>query len=361
MSFAIVQFSPITVADSRDKANTFRRSSILFQPHLPPNERVFGGAAGYRPRVRSAYYARVYVHSPEGHDKYRNNFQKGKGASTHLAKLIPHFCIGVKDVIKHLKSETTFGYTPLTKAQDFCNNRYAVYKRDVFVKFGYATIGLCVLASCGGGGGTSVQDETALALLPNGQGYSRVEQIQRIEALTNTDANAKLLARKDIPKSKTSYSGQIFIGGETAYDVAAGTFDIGVGDFNMSIDWDRTTQEISGSISNIDILRGNGNEQSYNQSNLQPLMTGIGSLPFVADVKFNGSVRIETASGGVGFRKNNAQMVSGTMNISEVEAGFVRNNGRTYFTAGGSASITTSDTSSTLFNNNNLFAVAIAD
>ena len=147
--------------------------------------------------------------------------------------------------------------------------------------------------------------------------------------------------------------------------MAAGTFDIGVGDFNMSIDWDRTTQEISGSISNIDILRGNGNgngnEQSYNQSNLQPLMTGIGSLPFVADVKFNGSVRIETASGGVGFRKNNAQMVSGTMNISEVEAGFVRNNGRTYFTAGGSASITTSDTSSTLFNNNNLFAVAIAD
>ena len=197
--------------------------------------------------------------------------------------------------------------------------------------------------------------------MPNGQGYSRVEQIQRIEALTNTDADAKLLARKDIPKSKTSYSGQIFIGGETAYDVAAGTFDIGVGDFNMSSDCDRTTQEISGSISNIDILRGNGNEQSYNQSNLQPLMTGIGSLPFVADVKFNGSVRIETASGGVGFRKNNAQMVSGTMNISEVVAGFVRINGRTYFTAGGSASITTSDTSSTLFNNDNLDAVAIAD
>lgn len=27
---------------------------------------MIGGAAGYRPRVRSAYYARVYVHSPEG-------------------------------------------------------------------------------------------------------------------------------------------------------------------------------------------------------------------------------------------------------------------------------------------------------
>ena len=28
---------------------------------------MFGGAAGYRPRVRSVYYERVYGHSPEGH------------------------------------------------------------------------------------------------------------------------------------------------------------------------------------------------------------------------------------------------------------------------------------------------------
>ncbi len=32
LSFAIVLFSPVTVADSRDKANPFRRSSILFRP-----------------------------------------------------------------------------------------------------------------------------------------------------------------------------------------------------------------------------------------------------------------------------------------------------------------------------------------
>ena len=68
LSFAIVQFSPITVADSRDKANPFRRSSILFRPHDPQTKDV-GGAAGYRPRVRSAYYERVYVHSPEGQTK----------------------------------------------------------------------------------------------------------------------------------------------------------------------------------------------------------------------------------------------------------------------------------------------------
>ena len=72
LSLAIVLCSPVTVADSRDKANPFRRSSILFRPHVPPT-RVFGGAAGYRPRVRSAYYERVYVHSPActGHHEYR--------------------------------------------------------------------------------------------------------------------------------------------------------------------------------------------------------------------------------------------------------------------------------------------------
>ncbi|GGX45772.1 hypothetical protein GCM10007385_11580 [Tateyamaria omphalii] len=68
MSFAIVLFSPVTVADSRDKANPFRRPSILFRPHDPPNEGMVGGAAGYRPRVRSVYYERVYVHSPEGQE-----------------------------------------------------------------------------------------------------------------------------------------------------------------------------------------------------------------------------------------------------------------------------------------------------
>ena len=42
---------------------------------------MFGGAAGYRPRVRSAYYERVYVHSPRG-DRVnigsRARFAKGR-------------------------------------------------------------------------------------------------------------------------------------------------------------------------------------------------------------------------------------------------------------------------------------------
>ena len=62
LSFAIVLVGPITVVPRRDKATPFRRSSILFRPH-DPQMKEFGGAAGYRPRVRSAYYERVYVHS----------------------------------------------------------------------------------------------------------------------------------------------------------------------------------------------------------------------------------------------------------------------------------------------------------
>ncbi len=70
LSFAIVLVGPITVVPRRDKANPFRRSSILFRPHDPQMKDV-GGAAGYRPRVRSAYYERVYVHSPEGQTKHK--------------------------------------------------------------------------------------------------------------------------------------------------------------------------------------------------------------------------------------------------------------------------------------------------
>jgi len=62
MSFAIVLFAPITVASRRDKAFSFTRSSILFRPHITALVNI-GGAARYRPEVRSAYYERVYVHS----------------------------------------------------------------------------------------------------------------------------------------------------------------------------------------------------------------------------------------------------------------------------------------------------------
>ncbi|MEL6336217.1 MAG: 6-pyruvoyl-tetrahydropterin synthase-related protein [Pseudomonadota bacterium] len=61
--FATTLDGPITVVPHRAKANTFRRPSILFRPHNPANIRDVGGAAGYRPRVRSAYSVRVYRHS----------------------------------------------------------------------------------------------------------------------------------------------------------------------------------------------------------------------------------------------------------------------------------------------------------
>ena len=45
---------------------------------------MFGGVAGYRPRVRTAYYMRVYTHSPEGHPRYkgRDLLCKGKALKT---------------------------------------------------------------------------------------------------------------------------------------------------------------------------------------------------------------------------------------------------------------------------------------
>ena len=71
---------PISVVPHRDKAFLFTRSSILFRPLTPSNEREFGGAAGYRPRVRSAYYRRVYVHSPKGRLQYRDAEAQAQGA-----------------------------------------------------------------------------------------------------------------------------------------------------------------------------------------------------------------------------------------------------------------------------------------
>ena len=75
LSLATVMFGPITVVPHRAKAFTFRRSSILFRPRPPPM-RVSGGAAGYRPRVRSAYYVRVYRHSP-GCPRHRQHRRSG--------------------------------------------------------------------------------------------------------------------------------------------------------------------------------------------------------------------------------------------------------------------------------------------
>jgi hypothetical protein len=47
---------------SPGQSNIFTRSSILFRPQ-GPQTKEYGGAAGYRPRVRSVYSMRVYAHS----------------------------------------------------------------------------------------------------------------------------------------------------------------------------------------------------------------------------------------------------------------------------------------------------------
>ena len=69
LSFATSLIGSITATPHRAKANIFRRPSILFRP-LSPQMMDFGGVAGYRPRVRSAYYMRVYYHSPRRNTLY---------------------------------------------------------------------------------------------------------------------------------------------------------------------------------------------------------------------------------------------------------------------------------------------------
>ena len=93
MSFAIVLFTPITVAVRRAKASIFTRPSILFRPHVSDWFQS-GGAAGYRPRVRSVYYMCVYRHSsvrntlhigdPGGIEKRRKRNIEGTGMTSSV-------------------------------------------------------------------------------------------------------------------------------------------------------------------------------------------------------------------------------------------------------------------------------------
>ena len=64
LSFAFRKW-PETAVPYREKAVAFTRLSMLIGPMLPRDTgREIGGAAGNRTRVQSAYYARVYLHSP---------------------------------------------------------------------------------------------------------------------------------------------------------------------------------------------------------------------------------------------------------------------------------------------------------
>lgn len=57
---------PITEGECRDKATPLGSRQSYFVPVIHKKElyfHVYGGDAGYRPRVRHAYYTHVYVHS----------------------------------------------------------------------------------------------------------------------------------------------------------------------------------------------------------------------------------------------------------------------------------------------------------
>ena len=92
------------MASCRAKANPFTRPSILFRPHDPQTKDV-GGAAGYRPRVRAAYYERVYRHSPCEH--FTGNGIDQRLQALQLRKEIQHSCTTGSDLATAITEEVT--------------------------------------------------------------------------------------------------------------------------------------------------------------------------------------------------------------------------------------------------------------
>ncbi len=65
MSLATISFGPMTAEPCRAKDHPLHSPSNLFRPRRSPPllKAGFGGGAGYRPRVRKAYFDAVYRHS----------------------------------------------------------------------------------------------------------------------------------------------------------------------------------------------------------------------------------------------------------------------------------------------------------
>ena len=72
---------------SRVKATSLHVRRSYFGPS-PCKRQGFGGAAGYRPRVRTAYYTHIYYHSSEEPFEYNRSAAKTEergASSTSLA------------------------------------------------------------------------------------------------------------------------------------------------------------------------------------------------------------------------------------------------------------------------------------
>ena len=93
LSFAFRKW-PETVVPCREKAVVFTRLSMLIGP-VPSRDtgRRFGGAAGNRTRVQSAYYTRVYLHSPcRSPDRINIGRNEGERKAPEDACVLRHAC-----------------------------------------------------------------------------------------------------------------------------------------------------------------------------------------------------------------------------------------------------------------------------
>ena len=97
LSLATVRFAPITVVAHRDKAIPFRRSSILFRPHVPPTKENLveppGTAPGSDPLITGAFIAIVRANpntpdiGPKGRGRKVTHKEKARGMPPGLSRI----------------------------------------------------------------------------------------------------------------------------------------------------------------------------------------------------------------------------------------------------------------------------------
>lgn len=141
MSFAIVHFTPITVAVNRAKANIFERPSILFRPHNPSNERVFWWSRRVPPPgpIR-LLHARLSPYSPKGRFIYKAHCAVVQEFSTPFGPIVEIFgsiCIREAHVRNVHVDKNTQWFPAIANIERqkafWCNCRLHI--RDILVKY----------------------------------------------------------------------------------------------------------------------------------------------------------------------------------------------------------------------------------
>lgn len=157
---------------------------------------------------------------------------------------------------------------------------------------------LClVLFGCGGGGGRGpdplVVDESksaGIGLLGNVKDFDTHDQLATFLAVDQSAkiASAVGLARADIPKWKTAYSGNIKIMQQSDVHLGTDSAQVMFGDVNFYLDWNNTAREITGEVINLELVAATGLGGDPADVRTEPLFTAKGQLSIIGDVRYAG-------------------------------------------------------------------------